>query len=252
MDKIAIISDIHGNIPALEAVLENIQKCRVTKIFCLGDMVGKGPHSEKAVDLVREACDVVVRGNWDENITKETNYPTMLWHQNRLGEERLQYLSQLPFSTEFYLSGKLVRLFHASPFSVHTRIQPGDPFEKRVSMFENTDCTLNDENRKQPDVVGYGDIHNAYVQNFLGKTLFNVGSVGNPLEITQSAYAILEGDYESLESDSFSVQIIRVPYNIDLAIEQARHENMPDLDPYIQELTTARYRGLKEAAPAKF
>ena len=57
MDKIAIISDIHGNIPALESVLQDIRERNISRIFCLGDIVGKGPHPEKAVERSRAIID---------------------------------------------------------------------------------------------------------------------------------------------------------------------------------------------------
>jgi protein phosphatase len=141
------------------------------------------------------------------------------------------------------MSGRLIRLFHASPQSVYKRVQPGASIEDRLAMFINTEMTGNNESRLTPDVVGYGDIHNAYIQNFRGKSLFNVGSVGNPLEITQASYAILEGNYNGKDISPFSVQLVRVPYNIELSIEQAVAENMPNLEPYSYELRTARYRG---------
>ncbi|OLO40431.1 metallophosphatase family protein [Alkalihalophilus pseudofirmus] len=246
MDKIAVISDIHGNTPALDAVLEDINKRHITHIICLGDLVGKGPHSSHSIDKVKETCELVVMGNWDDFITKETKFDTLRWHQQQLREDQVTYLEQLPFSVDFYMSGRLVRLFHASPRSLYERIQPWDELDKRLSLFNNSELTDNIKGEKEPDVVGYGDVHNAYVQNLQGKTLFNCGSVGNPLEITQASYAILEGEYQSEQLSSFSIQFVRVPYDIELAIQQAKDVNMPELDDYIKELTTARYRGLKD------
>ncbi|MFC0270583.1 metallophosphoesterase family protein [Metabacillus herbersteinensis] len=243
MERIAIISDIHGNIPALEAVLDDIKSRNIERIFCLGDLVGKGPHSKDAIERIRETCEVVVKGNWDDFITKETEFAALKWHQQQLTPEHEQYLEQLPFSKDFYMSGKLIRLFHASPFSLYTRIQPWDSIEKRLSMFENTEETGTFE--VTPDVVGYGDVHNAYIQTLFGKTLFNTGSVGNPLDLTQASYTILEGTYESKEAGAFSITFNRVPYDIEHAIYLAAEMMMPDLEPYIQELTTARYRGFK-------
>ncbi|WP_078427071.1 metallophosphoesterase family protein [Alkalihalobacterium alkalinitrilicum] len=246
MDKIAVISDIHGNTPALDAVLEDINKRHITHIICLGDLVGKGPHSSHSIDKVKETCELVVMGNWDDFITKETKFDTLRWHQQQLREDQVTYLEQLPFSVDFYMSGRLVRLFHASPRSLYERIQPWDELDKRLSLFNNSELTDNIKGEKEPDVVGYGDVHNAYVQNLQGKTLFNCGSVGNPLEITQASYAILEGEYQSEQLSSFSIQFVRVPYDIELAIQQAKDVNMPELEDYIKELTTARYRGLKD------
>jgi hypothetical protein len=73
--------------------------------------------------------------------------------------------------------------------------------------------------------------------------ILNSRSVGNPLDLTQSSYAILEGKYGGRADDTFSVYLIRVPYDIELAIKQAKDEGMPDLEPYENELRTARYRG---------
>ena len=73
--------------------------------------------------------------------------------------------------------------------------------------------------------------------------LFNVGSVGNPLDMTQASYAILEGTYQSQRADTFAVHLIRVPYDIELAIQQAAEEGMPELEYYANELRTAQYRG---------
>ncbi|MBD1380387.1 metallophosphoesterase family protein [Metabacillus arenae] len=243
MNRIAVISDIHGNVPALEAVLQDIHRRGIQEIFCLGDLVGKGPESKRAIHLIQKSCTVVVKGNWDDFITKETEFDAIRWHQAQLTKEDNAYLMSLPFQVEFMMSGKKVRLFHASPFSIYKRIQPWDPIEKRLSMFENTAETGNEGG--EPIVVGYGDVHNAYVQNFLGKTLFNTGSVGNPLEITQASYAILEGEYHAAEQGPFSIQLVRVPYDIEMSIQIAREMKMPDLDQYIQELTTAKYRGIK-------
>ncbi len=86
-------------------------------------------------------------------------------------------------------------------------------------MFENSDLTENIEGERKPDVVCYGDVHQAFVQNFRGKTLCNL--VVNPLEITQASYLIFEGTYNEKEAASFSIQLVRVPYDIELAIRLA-------------------------------
>jgi protein phosphatase len=246
MEKIAIISDIHGNIPALESVLRDINFRHIKRIICLGDLVGKGPQSSKAIKIIQEHCEMVVRGNWDDFFPKPQESNTIKWHQNQLTKLQMGDLQELPFSVEFMMSGKLVRMFHASPRSVYERIQPWDSLERRLSMFENTEHTKNIAGEKEPDVVFYGDIHNAYQQNIKGKTLCNVGSVGNPLDLTQASYAILEGEYNQRENGVFSIQLVRVPYDIESSIQIAKEMEMPELEEYIQELTTAKYRGLKK------
>jgi protein phosphatase len=246
MDKIAIISDIHGNIPALESVLEDIDSRHIKRIICLGDLVGKGPQSSIAIQMIQKHCEMVVRGNWDDFFPKPQESNTIKWHQNQLTKIQMNDLEELPFSVEFLMSGKLVRMFHASPRSVYERIQPWDSLERRLSMFENTEHTENISGEREPDVVFYGDIHNAYQQTIKGKTLCNVGSVGNPLDLTQASYAILEGEYNQSENGVFSIQLVRVPYDIESSIQIAKEMEMPELEEYIQELTTAKYRGLKK------
>src|SRR5207245_1428199 len=117
--------------------------------------------------------------------------------------------------------------------------------EKLLEMFANTAFT---GHTCVSDVVGYGYIHRAYVMHFHQQMLFNVGSVGNPLDMTQASYAILEGTYNSQRADIFAVHLIRVPYDIELAIQQAAAEHMPELAPYANELRTALYRGTAASA----
>src|SRR5215212_4603685 len=161
MDQIAVISDIHGNMPALVATLQDIKRRKISKIFCLGDLVGKGPHSELAVDICRAECAATVKGNWDDFIVAQTENPTLLWHQHRLGRARLDYLKSLPGTLEFFMSGKRVRLFHASQQGVHYRVHMNDSIEKQAEMFANTEFT---GDAFEPNVVGYGDIHSAYLK----------------------------------------------------------------------------------------
>lgn len=241
MDRIALISDIHGNMPAFEATLADISRRGIQRIFCLGDLVGKGPHSERVVDICREVCEKTIKGNWDDFITDETDNPTLQWHQRRLGAERLEYLRNLPTTIEVVMSGKRVRLFHASQNGVYHRVHMYDTPDRHAEMFANTVFTGDTD---APHVVGYGDIHSAYVKSFGNKILFNVGSVGNPLDITQASYVILEGAYGGSADDVFSIQLVRVPYDIEEAIRQAAAEGMPDFEAYANELRTARYRGL--------
>lgn len=242
MERIAVIADIHGNMPALEAVLADIRKHDITRIFCLGDLVGKGPHSDKAVDICREKCEVTIKGNWDDVINRDNvNIPVISWHKERLGKDRMEYLKNLPNTHDFYLSGRKVRLFHASQIGVHHRVHLWSPDEAHMAMFTNTEFT---GNTFEPDTVGYGDIHMTYYKSMEGRVLFNVGSVGNPLDEPFAAYAVMEGNYGDRDAGYFSVNIIRLPYDIELAIEQARSENMPELEQYASELRTSVYRGI--------
>lgn len=250
MHTIAILSDIHGNMQALEAVLEDMKREGVERIYCLGDLVGKGPDSVRVVDRMVEECDVIVRGNWDELVVRIDSDQQFRWHAERLGPKRLEILEALPFSYDFIMSGRHIRLVHASPQSVYHRVQPWDSLEKRLGMFEYTPLLRDPLHPGQsPDAVVYGDIHQAYLQHLHGKTLINCGSVGNPLDMTQASYVILQGVMGSAELEPFSIQFRRVPYDIELAVHEAETSDMPGVREYIRELRTGVYRGLQKPAP---
>ncbi|ADO84303.1 metallophosphoesterase family protein [Ilyobacter polytropus] len=243
MDKIAVISDIHGNIPALEAVLKDIEDRKISRIFCLGDLAGKGPGSCETVDIIRKKCEIVVKGNWEYFISEQEDneFEEVLWHRGILGKERLEYLKSLPLYQEFYMSGKLVRICHASPKDVLKRVHASASYVEKAELFEAPE-----DSELDSDVIIYGDIHGAYSQCFDQKMIFNVGSVGNPLEFTLASYGIIEGSYKSLEEGAFSISIVRVPYDIELAVQYAIEKKIPDLEHYINELRTGVYRGKKK------
>ncbi len=110
-------------------------------------------------------------------------------------------------------------------------------------MFENTPFT---GEGGTPDIVGYGDLHVAFSTSFSGRTLFNVGSVGNPLDLPTAAYAVLEGTYGGVIPAAWTLMLHRVPYDIEAAVAAGYASGMPDADEYADELRTARYRGLKQ------
>lgn len=243
MDKIAIISDIHGNLPALYAVLEDLKMRSVNKIICLGDMIGKGPNSREVIDICKKECDAIVLGNWDKFVANNNKPGNIEWHRNQIGEERLEYIKELPEAVGFYLSGRYVRLFHAHPHDVFKRVWKSSPVEEKNIMFEVPQIITVDTDSCKSDIVGYGDIHGSFIETLHGgKILFNVGSVGNPCDhITMASYVVLEGILDSKDISSFSVQFQRVAYDIDLAIEYAKNSSLPTSEIYIQELTTAVY-----------
>lgn len=115
MDKIAIISDIHANLTAMEAVLKDIKNRNISKIYCLGDIVSKGVNPDSVIDLVRKNCEIILKGNCDEIYSSELAFKKKFWTTMKIGEDRANFLKKLPVMYEFYLSGNLIRLFHASP-----------------------------------------------------------------------------------------------------------------------------------------
>ncbi|WP_411343634.1 metallophosphoesterase family protein [Paenibacillus sp. WLX1005] len=246
MERIALVSDIHGNMPAWQAVLDDIDRRGIRRIFCLGDIVGKGPDSVAITDSVRERCELVLRGNWEELIVRMSNEDELFgWHHRRLGEERLSFLDSLPLRYDFTFSGRLISLVHASPESVFQRVQPWDDLDSRMGMF----APVPDEDTslpRIPELVGYGDIHNAYLQHLDGRVLFNTGSVGNPLDGKGASYVILEGEPDATEPVPYSIQFARIPYDVEQAVQDAVDAGIPALDYYMKELRTGIYRALQK------
>jgi len=251
MERIAVISDIHGNMPALEAVLKDIRRRRIKRIVCLGDLAGKGPQPAEAVDRIRAVCELAVQGNWDVDVTLPQTKEAVLWQQDKLGPERLDYLRTLPFSIDLQLSGKWIRLFHASAESVHTRVTRKASKKEKLALFEHTGMTgagapePSEAAARLPDIVVYGDIHVPYMQVIKSKgkrqglLLYNVGSVGAPYDgIPQASYGILEGAAGGSGSEPYSIQLVRVPYDVEKVIEIAEQEQMPGIERFRYEMRT--------------
>ena len=258
--KIAIISDIHGNLEALKATLEDIKRKKVDKIYCLGDIIAKGIHPKECIQLIREHCGVVIQGNTDEYFSKEhfleekaeIEAKRIQWNQSLISKEDRAYLLNLPFCHEFYLSGRLVRLFHATPKVNNKAIINQDMPYIKYEMFEPTENTISNQ---VADVVIYGHIHHQYMDKIYNKTLLNVGSVGNSfdairnpkkdgnvLETTCANYVIIKGEEESKTQGEISFEFVRVPYEIEKELEE--EQNNIERENYRYELQNGMYRNM--------
>lgn len=260
MNKIAIISDIHGNREALKTTLEDIKRRNCDKIICLGDIISKGKFSNECVDLIRENCDIVLRGNVDDYLSKEHDLnkldekekTNILKYNQELTIKNKEYLSNLPFCYEFYLSGRYVRLFHAGPDTLYnySNVSAFASIEKKFKMFEPNVLTLSD---KIADIVVYGHIHTQLMNKMYNRTLISCGSIGNNLEsirnekkdanilnTTCANYVILEGKMDSKEYDTLDIDFIQVQYDIDKEIEDSKDKL--DNDALFYELKYGKYR----------
>lgn len=262
MEKIAIISDIHANITALNAVLEDIQNRNIKRIFCLGDLVTKSVNPDLVIDKIRANCEVVIKGNCDDSTSKADLSLLKFWTARKIGKERCEYLASLPTSFDFYMSGHLIRLFHASPYSLSHIYNPmfsnkntrycGEELESAEDLFKNTVFLDKPDSTPIPDIIGYGHIHTPNIFRYKNKTIFNPGSVGMPTEMlnnnpnddsntlsTLSSYIILEGNYDSKELSTISINLVRVPYDIQSEIENVENSDIPSKDKIIKNLKTA-------------
>lgn len=262
MEKIAIFSDVHANLTALLAVLEDIQKRGIHKIICLGDMIYKGVSPAETIDILREKCDVLLLGNCDEYMANEHAQEKQFWTRSKMGEERAEYIRSLPVFYEFYMSGYLIRLFHSSPFGLGYMYNPmysnknskyaSLELEEPERLFENTEFIGKARKDKEPDIVGYGHTHSPNIVRFKNKMIFNPGSVGMPAEMlndskknetskfsTVASYMILEGECGQTNLASINLQLIRVPYAIETEIRRIENSDYPYKEKLIQKLQTA-------------
>lgn len=262
--KIAIISDIHANLEALLTTFDDIEKRNVDKIFCLGDIIAKGINAKECISLVSKKCDIVLQGNTDKYFAMEHKDILSLpeieqkrieFNRSLISDKDREYLLNLPFSYEFYLSGRLVRLFHASPEANNKTIVNQDSIDTKYEMFLPSKNTMTD---KIADVVLYGHLHHQYMDKFYNKTLINVGSVGNSFEpirdelkdssieeTTCINYVILEGEYGKIYSkDEISFSFIRVPY--DIKKELASNTYNIEYEAYRAEIQSGLYRNMEK------
>ncbi len=253
-EPIAILSDIHANITALEVVLNDVQSRGLKQIVCLGDIVGKGPSGAACVDAIRDLGCPVIMGNWDLLVAdpNENQHPSihgaLEWERARLGAERMAFLRALPYHFDLERRSGLVRLLHASPQGLWHRVGMKAILSGRADllagMFVDTEFT--GYANRMPRAVGYGDIHTAFVLNLPAyvpelepvkhRTLFNAGSVGNPMDANVPSYAILGG------GAGLEISIVRVPYEVERECQLAIQSGMPYLEEYLEETRFARYR----------
>lgn len=263
MDKIAIISDIHGNLEALKTVLEDIKKRNITRIFCLGDIIAKGTHQQECVDLIRENCEIVIRGNCDrvyedgaeELGNNETEIKRNNWKRSKLNKESINYLFNLPFCYEFYMSGRLIRLVHAHPEKIDKFAGNIDKIERLYELLLPSENTISNE---IADILIYGHTHVQNMQKMYNRTIINTGSVGNPIEVfrndeknaddrntTVANYLILSGNYNSKNiNEEISYEFINLPYDIEK--ELSDNDDNIELESYTEEIRKGRYRDMSK------
>ena len=232
MTEIAVVADLHGNLPAVEAVDADLKARGIDRIWCLGDVVGKGPSSADTFDWAVARCELILQGNWDEGIGNK-RFPNDAFYYRQLGEKRMKALLEFPLEQTCFFSGRKTRLFHGRPTMPAPIYTHSDP-DLLLPYF-------------QPDfdVVGYADVHRQGVRivGFQG-ILFNTGSVGNGLGVPMAQYAILRGDMGSGQPGPLDVSMVSLPYDRERAIrdaEKAGAEGLHNAHLFAEEIRTGRY-----------
>jgi len=222
--RIGIISDIHGNLPALETVLEELKKRNADVVYCLGDTVGYGPFPNECVDLVRERCAQVLKGNHDSGLVGETpledfnqhGLKAIVWSQKQVTRENQEYLRGLPFTA---VENSLT-LAHSSPFSPEawTYILSMRAAKENFAAFSTNLCFIG--HTHVPVIVGEDSSINKFKKN--GRFIINVGSVGQPRDGNPDA-AI--GMYDT---ELGVYNLVRVPYDVERTAKAIIDAQLPE------------------------
>jgi putative phosphoesterase len=213
--KLLLLSDIHGNWPALEAVLRAEPDFDAVA-FC-GDVVDYGPCPVECLRWVAEHADHVARGNHDNALGfdldcrcmgsfREYSLATRAWHRSLLSDCDRQFLREMPTLDWFECDGRHLRMAHATPHGDIFEYLPMDQWEGRVKDIA-------------ADYVLLGHTHVQGVRTFGGVTVVNPGSVGLARDRGgEACYAVLDGT---------QLQLKRVAYDVDRTVNALRKAPLP-------------------------
>ncbi|MEK6252263.1 MAG: metallophosphoesterase family protein [Actinomycetota bacterium] len=234
--RAAVITDIHSNRPALEAVLAAIEDVDVEEVWCLGDVVGYGAEPDRCTEIVRDRCDPCLVGNHDLAVLGELDVSAfspaaaeaVTWTQENCEESTVDFLRELKPAGE----RAEVSLFHASPRDpvweyVLSIEQASDCLElqpRRVALIGHSHVALffsGPDSNGDGDVRGVQALDGATLDLGEGRWLINPGSVGQPRDGDPRA-AWLE-----LDTDGWTAQYHRVEYDIDLAAKAITDAGLP-------------------------
>jgi len=223
---VAVISDIHGNSPALNAVLDDIPP-EVDGILCLGDIVGYNAGSKVCLEKVRDVCEHIVRGNHDRDINNPESYRASTWSpssgnravrkglelaKDQLSQDDIEWITNLP-DTKLVHSERIF-MCHSHPEHTDTYTQKGDFPSVATYMDSSTEVLLLGHTHQQASVdMSKFDRHGWVV---------NPGSVGQPRDGTAAKYALLKFHNAHTE-----VELRSVSYPINEIIKKNDNADLP-------------------------
>ena len=224
--KVALISDVHGNVSALRAVMEHARANGATAFLNAGDMVGL-PHPGETIQLLRDKDVLNVIGNIDRaalRIASGKKVKDRQWEMatEMLKESELEWLESLPDELRLDICGRTVLVTHASPGQEAEKLTPSTP-EARLRY-------LAEEGRA--DVIVTGHSHVPMVRECVGTLFVNPGSVGRPRDGAEASYALL--DFPSM-----TAKLIRVPYDSGGVADELRAQGFKDLPKDVENGRTA-------------
>jgi putative phosphoesterase len=225
---VAIVTDIHANLPALEAALARIEELGIEQIYCGGDLVGYGPHPNEVCALIADRQIPTIYGNYDYAIGRDLEdcgcfYPTprdrelgeqsIAWTLANTGSREKDFMRGLPFDLRFDLGGARVRLVHGSPRKVNEYLLE----DRAASSFERIAALA------ECDVLVFGHTHKPWVGSTGGVLFLNCGSVGKPKDgDRRGRFALLEDGEGGVR-----VSIERVDYDAEAVAFEMRRVGLP-------------------------
>lgn len=219
MKKIGVIADPHSNLPALEAVLEDMPK--IDKIICAGDLIGFGPQPNEVIDLIRSQNILSILGNHDYAVVEE-KYSSLdnragqvaRWTRAKLKKENLDFLKKLNRTEEIVGGGYEIFLVHGTPKNpLKEYVNPGTSNRALVKMTQEADS----------DIIILGHTHVPLNRMIQGKLILNPGSVGQPRDRNPDAsYMVLK------LGDEIEVLHERVEYDIERVEDITKDFGLPE------------------------
>lgn len=235
MIKVGVLSDIHGNMEALTAVLEDIDFLEIKRLLILGDLALMGAEPNETVDFVRKLASEydtdIIQGNTDLFIVNDElpNVPdfaknSIIYAKKVLSEENKSYLKLLPQTKSIKIGNTSILMVHGSPRKNDENIFPAKNIEEINPMIAGTTESL----------ILCGHTHLPAGYQIENQTVVNVGSVGRPFTENQKAcYVVLEIDEE--KQNSFSVEHRFVNFDVETSAKKLSQLDFDGAE-YLSEL----------------
>jgi len=235
--SIALISDIHANLPALEAVLADLDARQVTQVHHVGDLVGYAPWPNEVVDLLTARRISGVSGNYDSTVAmaykhcgcryedprqEALSHESFAWTLRASSAVTRRRLGDLPFRLDLrpagsHLAGPTVTLVHGTPTlnTVYWTEDRPDDFCRKMAGIAGL---------RAGDVIAFGHTHRPWHREVDGIHFVNTGSVGRPKDgDPRAGYVLLH-----VEADGVRVEHVRVPYDVRRAMDAILASDLPD------------------------
>lgn len=215
--KVALISDVHSNLPAVENVFKEIKD--LDYILCAGDLIGYNPFPSEVISFFRENDISSVLGNHDyAYLEKNTDWfnshaaEAIYWTIENTSDEDRKYIKNLPKRLEEEIGDTSFYVVHGSPSSINEYVYPQTYQVKLKWMLEETDS----------DVLVLGHTHVPMIKEFDNGYVVNPDSVGQPRDGDKRASFLV------VDLDEMSFHNKRVSYDIDLVNEKIRESGLPN------------------------